>query len=81
MNHPQKPLRSPAFTLVELLVTITIIATLASMVFMMARRGVESARTSRSVSNLRQLYTGIGSWAAENNMRFSINYKSIPSRA
>jgi prepilin-type N-terminal cleavage/methylation domain-containing protein/prepilin-type processing-associated H-X9-DG protein len=66
----------PAFTLVELLVTIAIIATLASLIFMMARRGIDSARTSKSLSNLRQIYIGIGSWAAENNMRFPINYAS-----
>jgi prepilin-type N-terminal cleavage/methylation domain-containing protein len=44
----------PAFTLVELLDTIAIIATLASLIFMMARRGIDSARTSKSVSNLQR---------------------------
>lgn len=76
MIHPPPSGRKPAFTLVELLVTITIIAVLASLVFMMARKGIDSARTSKSVSNLHQIHTGIGSWAAENNMRFPINYKS-----
>lgn len=76
MIHPPQYHRKPGFTLVELLVTITIIATLASLVFLMARKGIDSARTSKSVSNLHQIYTGIGSWAAENNMRFPINYKS-----
>ena len=68
--------RKPAFTLVELLVTITIIAALASLILMMARRGIDSARTSKSLANLRQINIGIGSWAAENNMRYPINYKS-----
>jgi prepilin-type N-terminal cleavage/methylation domain-containing protein/prepilin-type processing-associated H-X9-DG protein len=76
MIHPAQSGRKTGFTLVELLVTITIIATLASQIFLMASKGVDSARTSKSVSNLHQLYTGIGSWAAENNMRFPINYKS-----
>lgn len=78
MKPSRKPIPThhPAFTLVELLVTIAIIAILASLVFMMARRSIESARTSKSASNLHQIYIGIGSWAAENNMRFPINYKS-----
>lgn len=64
------------FTLVELLVTILIIAVLASLLILMMRRAMTAARTSTSVSNLHQLYTGIRGWSAENNMRFPINYKS-----
>lgn len=73
-SHPSP--KAKGFTLVELLVTITIIITLASLIFLMVRKGLDSARTSTSVSNLHQLYIGIGSWAAENNMRFPINYKA-----
>jgi len=76
LNKHHRTRRHAAFTLVELLVTITVIIVLASLVFMMASRSIASARTSKSVSNLHQLYIGISSWAAENNMRFPINYKS-----
>lgn len=69
-------LRTPGFTLVELLVTITIIIVLAALVFLMAGRSLNSARTAKSLSNLRQIYNGLGSWASENNLRFPINYKS-----
>ena len=72
----QSPSRARGFTLVELLVVITIIAALASLVFMLARRSLDTARTSTSVSNLHQLHTGIMSFAAENSMNLPVNYFS-----
>lgn len=64
------------FTLVELLISITILVVLAALIFSVIRKSIDSAKTSRSVSNLHQIYIGIGSWSAENNMRFPINYKA-----
>ena len=53
MNLP-KPTRASGFTMVELLVVIVIIATLAALVFTVATRAFHSARASKDVSNLRQ---------------------------
>lgn len=66
----------PAFTLVEVLVTITMIVVLAALVFMMVRKSIDSAKTATSLSNLHQLHTGIMSFAAENNMNLPVNYFS-----
>ena len=65
-----KPLRQPsrlAFTLIELLVVITIIAVLAALIFpvfgMVRKRSVET----RTVSNMKQIGTGMGSYIAEHD--------------
>ena len=71
-----RPENPQGFTLVELIVCIAIIAALAALAILMVRRGLNAAKTSVSVSNLHQIHTGVSSWAAENNMRFPINYKS-----
>ena len=75
-SGPVRLAKPQGFTLVELLVCIVIIAALAALAIQMVRRGLMAAKTSASVSNLHQVFTGIGSWASENNMRFPINYKS-----
>jgi prepilin-type N-terminal cleavage/methylation domain-containing protein len=64
-----KPNPNPAsgFTLVELLVVITIIVVLASLVFMGAQRGMASASKSRTVSQMREIGAAVAIWAAENN--------------
>jgi len=76
-NHsvPDRHCRS-AFTLVELLVSITMIIVLAALVFMMVRKSIDSAKTATSLSNLHQLHTGVMSFAAENNMNLPVNYFS-----
>ncbi len=62
------------FTLVEILVVFVIIIGLASLVMSMVRRGMDSAKGSTSLSNLRQLHGGIMSAAADNNMNFPVQY-------
>jgi len=67
-----KPAASPhtkslGFTLVELLVVITIIAVLASLAFLGALRGMASANKSRTVSQMREIGVAVATWAAENN--------------
>lgn len=58
--------RCPGFTLVELLVVVTIIATLAAIVFGMASRMRKSADESVTTANLRQLGVALVSYTAEN---------------
>ena len=63
---------SPAnrgFTLVEMLVVITIVAVLATLAFVATQRAIRSAKSVRSVSNLRQIGVMAGSYATENNNR------------
>lgn len=55
------------FTLVELLVVITIIVVLAGLVFVGAQRGMASANKSHTVSNMRDIGAAVAVWAAENN--------------
>ncbi|MEY3897208.1 MAG: hypothetical protein RLZZ214_2729 [Verrucomicrobiota bacterium] len=57
----------PGFTLVELLVVITIIVVLASLVIVGAQRGMASANKSRTVSQMRDFGVAVATWAAEVN--------------
>lgn len=61
------PPRNSGFTLVELLVVITIIVVLASLVFVGAQKGMASANKSRTVSQMREIGVAVATWAAENN--------------
>lgn len=55
------------FTLVELLVVITIVVVLASLVFLVAQRGLASANKARTVSQMREIGVAVATWASENN--------------
>ncbi len=55
------------FTLVELLVTITIIIVLAALSFMGITRAKEAAQRSGSAANLRQFSVAITGFASDNN--------------
>lgn len=56
-----------AFTLVELLVVIVIVAALASMGFFGARRMIDTSRTTKTVAHLRQLQIANTSYATEHS--------------
>ena len=56
-----------AFTLVELLVVIVIVAALAVMGFSGARRMIDSSRTTKTVANLRQHQIANTSYATDHN--------------
>lgn len=58
------------FTLVELLVTISIVAVLATLVFLFARRGMDGASASRSLSGIRQSGAILLADAQDKNGRF-----------
>ena len=74
---PENPTRLrilQAFTLIELLVVISIIAVLAVLAMPSLSRAIETSRRSQCVSNLRQLVTGVLTYANDNN-------GSMPSEA
>lgn len=56
-----------AFTLVELLVVVAIIALIMSLLLPSLQRARDNARAVRSLSNLRQLTVGVITYSAENN--------------
>lgn len=66
------------FTLVELLVVIAIIAALAALSFTVITKMVTKGRTVSSVNNLKQLYIGAESFAADHHNIFPSTYWGDP---
>ncbi len=57
----------PGLSLVELLVSLTIIAILSTIAFVMLQSGRERSLSIRCAANLRQLHTAYMLWAGDNN--------------
>jgi prepilin-type N-terminal cleavage/methylation domain-containing protein/prepilin-type processing-associated H-X9-DG protein len=64
-----KKLESNGFTLVELLVVVAIIATLAALSLTMGPRMMGAARASESMQNLRQIGPLLATYATEHDMK------------
>jgi len=56
-----------AFTLVELIVTMAVIAILAAMLFPSASSAIQRAQTTRCAANLHKIGIGVIQYAGENN--------------
>ncbi len=64
-NRQSKMRRRTGFTLVELLVVITIIIVLAALTFSITSRVRIAAAKSRSISQMRNISMGLASWMAD----------------
>ncbi|QTN34292.1 DUF1559 domain-containing protein [Akkermansiaceae bacterium] len=66
---PENPAarRNPGFTLVELLIVISIVLILALIAFMFTRRAMDRAHTVSCSNNLRQIGVGLTGYQQENN--------------
>lgn len=64
-NHSKR-----GFTLVEILVTITILVTLAGITFLIATRAKQSALSAKTINNLREIGVCAGLWMSDNNNFF-----------
>lgn len=62
--------RHAAFTLVELLVVISIFAILMSLIFTIAPRAIAKANQTKSLNNMRQIAAGFMLYTNDNNGRF-----------
>jgi len=67
-----------AFTLVELLVAIAIIAVLAALIFRVTQSTMESGRNAACVSNLRAIGAAISLYAGENENKIPYGPKAPP---
>jgi prepilin-type N-terminal cleavage/methylation domain-containing protein/prepilin-type processing-associated H-X9-DG protein len=77
MNEPAQH-REAAFTLMELLVVLAIIAVLTAIVVPMLRASIAASRRAACVSNLRQIGVGIAAYAADNNGQIPYGPKAPP---
>jgi prepilin-type N-terminal cleavage/methylation domain-containing protein len=72
--------RVPAFTLVELLVVVAIIAILAGLAIGPIQRMIVQGNTAKSMANLRQLGVGVAGYVADNNGYLPSKEFQDPSR-
>ena len=59
--------RSGAFTLIEILVVVAIIAVLAAIAFPFVGRAIDTANNAKCISNLRQMNVGLASYLQDKN--------------
>lgn len=69
-SEPNSVRCKPGLTLIELLVVVTLVVILAAAVFMLSRRGLDSARASTCMSNVKQVGLALLMHAGDNNNKF-----------
>ncbi len=69
IKKPMKPKNSRGFTLVEILVTITIILVLAALIFSLSSRAINSAQKAVCVTNFRGIGNSIQMYCTEHGNR------------
>lgn len=71
LNMKKKPIlqKTAGFTLVELLVVIVIVATLAAISFSVATRMKKKGESAKSIQNMRQIGSMMGVYSADNSMK------------
>ncbi len=79
--HPQHSYRRSGFTLVEILVTLVIIAALSGLATVMVRSGIESAHKASCLSNLRQIGVALELYLQENSQRMPVMMAGRRSRS
>jgi prepilin-type N-terminal cleavage/methylation domain-containing protein/prepilin-type processing-associated H-X9-DG protein len=67
MTSAASTIRRAAFTLVELLVVLVIIAVLAALLFPALQAAIDEGRKTACLSNLRQIGAGVAAWAADHD--------------
>lgn len=63
----------PGITLLELLVAISVIATLCTIAIIVVPKSIERSRTTKCSANLRQLYVGLELFTQDNDGKFPSN--------
>jgi len=66
------------FTLVELLVVVAVVATLAALIFPTLSSMIDEGRKAACASNLRQIGTGIAAYSADNDNQIPYGPKAPP---
>ena len=81
MNLPARDETGRAFTLVELLVVMAIIALLAALLLPVLGRAKESARATVCLSNLHQIGIALQIYVQENNNKLPVMHDVSPDPA
>ncbi|BCX47918.1 hypothetical protein HAHE_18260 [Haloferula helveola] len=73
MKNPSKPARSrKAFTLIELLIVIVIVAALSSLVFALSSKALRKARSAKCINNMRDWSMVFNTASLERNGRLDL---------
>ena len=78
MSINNSKMKRNAFTLIELLVVIAIIAILAAILFPVFAQAKAAAKKIASLSNLKQVGTGMQIYLADYDDNFPITYAPMP---
>jgi len=73
--------RNPAFTLLELLVVIAVLAILAGLLFPVLSRGKENARATACLSNLHQIGVALQLYVSDNQNHLPVMFDWTPDPA